>query len=197
MVRIIAMLVLKLSHVFTGAGMNLASSAETSTIGKLDAIWHMPAWQDLPLLPAIGDVNFWGSFGTAPLSGAESFTMFFIAAWVFLAVGLVGAFVVSFYFCGSTEMYFLLRREVDAVDYDEIYYEELEDEFAEEEGPEAGEPGQPEAPAEPPEAEKPEEPVESEEPPKPKRRPRARKPKATKKPDEGAESPGDDSSSSD
>lgn len=162
MVRIIAMLVLKLSHVFTGAGMNLASSAKTSTIGKLDAIWHMPDWQDLPLLPALGDANFWGSFGTAPLSGAESFTMFFIALWVFLLVGLVGAFVVSFYFCGSTEMYLLLRREVDAVDYDEIYYEELEDEFEEEEEPETGEPGGPEAPAEPPETDKP---AEGAEPP--------------------------------
>ena len=193
MVRIIAMLVLKLSHVFTGAGMNLASSAETSTVGKLDAIWHMPAWQDLPLLPAVGDVNFWGSFGNAPLSGAESFTMFFMALWVFLTVGLVGAFVVSFYFCGSTEMYFLLRRDVDAVDYDEIYYEELEDEFDEEGQPEVGEPEQAEEPAETAEPEKPEEP---EEPPKPKRSPRPRKPRAAKKPEEqGTEPPADDSSS--
>jgi len=181
MVRIIAMLVLKLSHVFTGAGMNLASSAETSTIGKLDAIWHMPAWQDLPLLPATGDVNFWGTFGNAPLSGAESFTMFFLALWVFLVVGFVGAFIVSFYFCGSTEMYFLLRREVDAVDYDEIYYEELEDELDEEEQPEAAEPEQAEEP---------------QEPPKPKRRPRPKRPKAADKPEKKEpEPPADDSSS--
>ncbi len=180
-VRIIAMLVLKLSHVFTGAGMNLASSAETSTIGKLDAIWHMPAWQDLPLLPATGDVNFWGTFGNAPLSGAESFTVFFLALWVFLVVGFVGAFIVSFYFCGSTEMYFLLRREVDAVDYDEIYYEELEDELDEEEQPEAAEPEN----AEEPQA-----------PPKPKRRPRPKRPKAADKPEKKEpEPPADDSSS--
>jgi len=190
MVRIIALLVLKLSHVFTGAGMNLASSAQTSTIGKLDAIWHMPVWQDLPLLPATGDVNFWGSFGTAPLSGAESFTTFFIALWVFLVVGFVGAFVVSFYFCGSTEMYFLLRREVDAVDYDEIYYEELEDELEEEE-PETAEPEKAEEPAEPAEAEKPEE------PPKPKRRPRPKKPKAAGGPEKKEPPSSSDDSSSD
>ncbi|MBU0618504.1 MAG: hypothetical protein KKI02_12370 [Planctomycetes bacterium] len=194
MVRIIAMLVLKLSHVFTGAGMNLASSAQTSTIGKLDAIWHMPAWQDLPLLPAVGDVNFWGSFGNAPLSGAESFTMFFMALWVFLMVGMVGAFVVSFYFCGSTEMYLLLRRVVDAVDYDEIYYEELEDEFDEEGQPEAGEPEPAEEPAESAEREEAGEPEESA---KPERRPRPRTPKAAEKPeDEGAKPPDDGSSSS-
>jgi len=128
MVRVIALLMLKLTHFVSGLGINLASSAETSAIGKLDAMWHMPAWQDLPLLPATGDVNFWGSFATAPLSGTETFGMFFIALWVFAVVGLVGAFVVSFYFCGSTEMYFLLRKSYDAVDYDEIYYEEPEEE---------------------------------------------------------------------
>jgi hypothetical protein len=99
------------------------------------------------------DVNFWGDFGTAPLSGSESFALFFIALWVFVFVGLVGAFVVSFYFCGSTEMYFLLRREVDAVDYDEIYYEETEEELGE------GEAG---ATAEPTEAEQPESPAAGE-----------------------------------
>jgi hypothetical protein len=191
MVRIIALLVLKLSHVFTGAGMNLAGSAETSTIGKLDAIWHMPAWQDLPLLPAVGDVSFWGSFRNAPLSGTESFTMFFVALWVFVLVGMVGAFVVSFYYCGSTEMYFLLRREVDAVDYDEIYYEELEDELEEEAQPEAAEPEEAEEPAEASEAEEPHE------PPKPKRRPRPRKPKATGSPEKEEPQPPPDDSSSD
>lgn len=157
-VRIIGMLVLKLSHLATGAGMNLVSSAETSTVGKLDAIWRMPAWQDLPLLPALGDVNFWGSFGNAPLSGTESFATFFFALWVFIVVGLVGAFVVSFYFCGSTEMYFLLRREYDAVDYDEIYYEEPEDEYKEGEAEAAKQPAEAQQPAEteqPGEAEQP------------------------------------------
>lgn len=128
-VRIIGMLLLKLTHTVSGAGMNLAGNSHTSTIGKLDALWHMPAWQDLPLLPAVGNLNFWGEFDRAPLSGTESFAMILIALWVFMVVGLVGAFVVSFYFCGSTEMYLLLRREVDAVDYDEIYYEEPGDDL--------------------------------------------------------------------
>jgi len=58
-----------------------------------------------------------------------------MALWVYLVVGLVAAFVVSFFFCGSTQMYFLLRRDVDATDYEEIYYEEPEEEPA---APEAG-----------------------------------------------------------
>jgi hypothetical protein len=196
-VRIIGMLLFKLAHVATGAGMNLVSSAQTSTIGKLDAIWQMPAWQDLPLLPALGDVNFWGDFRTVPLSGSESFAAFFIAFWVFLAVGLVGAFVVSFYFCGSTEMYFLLRREVDAVDYDEIYYEEPQEELPREEPP-APQPEEPEEREEPAEAEEPKGPAEPQEPEQPRKTTRSRKPKkAEPSEDEGPEEPAGDPPSSD
>lgn len=148
-VRLIAMLLLKLTHAATALGMNVASSAYTDSLGKLDAIWHMPAWADLPLLPATGNVRFWGDFGLAPLNGTESVAMVLLAIWVFIVVGLVGAFVISFYFSGSTEMYFLLRRNYDSVDYDEIYYEEPEDEFEPAPSPEtqppeqASEPGQP------------------------------------------------------
>ena len=129
-VRLLALLTFKLSHMFLGRGMNLAGSAEIGSLGKLDAMWQMPAWQDLPLLPSTGDVGFWGTLNNAPLSGYESFTWFFFALWIFgIGVGLVGAFVLSFYYSGATEMYFLLRRTVDGVEFDEIYYEETEDEL--------------------------------------------------------------------
>lgn len=132
LVRLIALLTLKLAHVFTGQGMSLfgnLTSAKSDTLGKLDAMWHMPAWGDLPLLPSMSGVPFWGTFGNAGLDRTEWLGMVLIGAWVFLVVGLVGAFVVSFFFCGSTQMYFLLRRDVDAVDYEEVYYEEPEEEF--------------------------------------------------------------------
>lgn len=131
-VRLLAMLLLKLTHAATGAGMSVfgwVTSSRTSSMGPLDAMWSMPAWQDLPLLPSAGGVPFWGQFAAAPLSGTETVTMFLLAVWVFLVVSLVAGFVVSFYHCASTEMYLLLRREVDGVDYDEIYYEGLTDGF--------------------------------------------------------------------
>ncbi len=134
MVRIIALMVLKLTHLFTNAGMSWCGSwhsAHTATISKLNAMWHMPSWGDLSLLPALGDTPFWGTFNNAPLSGTEWVAMVLIWIWVHLVVALVGAFVVSFFFCGSTQMYFLLRRDVDGVDYDEIFYEEPIDELAE------------------------------------------------------------------
>lgn len=130
-VRLLALLTFKLSHTFIGGGMNLAENATVSAAGKLDALWRMPAWQDLPLLPSTGDTAFWGAFANAPLTGYEAVTMFFFALWVFIVVGLVGGFVVSFYYCGGVEMYFLLRRTVDGVDFDEIYYEEPEDDLDE------------------------------------------------------------------
>lgn len=186
-VRLIGMLVLKLSHVTTGLGMNLATSARVSTMDRLDAIWQMPNWQDLPLLPAVAGTNFWGSFGHAPLSGPESFTAFFIMLWVYGFVALVGAFVVSFYFCGSTEMYLLLRREVDAVDYDEIYYEESEEDFepegaaAEAATPsEAAQPQAADGPAEPKGAAASGESEAAEKPKKPRKPRRPRKPPESK-----------------
>ena len=92
--------------------------------GKLNALWMMPAWADLSLLPSTGDTPFWGTFFNGPLDGWESIGAGLLSMWVHLLISVLGAFVVSYFFCGSTQMYFLLRREVDATDFDEVYYEE-------------------------------------------------------------------------
>ncbi len=131
-VRLLALLLLKLTHTFTGIGMSLFgvfSSAQTDTVSKLDAIWSMPAWSEISILPTSGAVGFWGVFGAAPLGWGESLAYWLIAFWVFVVVGLVAAFVLSFYFSGGVMMYYLLRREVDATDYEEVYYEEDEGEL--------------------------------------------------------------------
>ena len=128
-VRLIAMLGLKLTHTIAKQTINWDDCARLDGVGKLDAIWSMPAWADLSLLPSVGDVNYWGSFHNAPLNWSESFALFFFYCWVFLIVGLVGAFVVSFFYTGSTQLYLLVRREYDATDFDEIYYEEDEEDL--------------------------------------------------------------------
>lgn len=125
--RAIVLLVFKLSHVATATGMSLfglLSAAGASTLDPLSAIWRMPAWADLPLIPRPGAEPLWGHFASVPLSGASSLAAVLIAIWVFLGVSLLAGYVISFFFCGSTEMYFLLRRAVDGTDYEEIYYEE-------------------------------------------------------------------------
>ncbi len=126
MVRLIALVLLKLTHAFTGFGFTLFDNLTSakSDLPKLDAIWAMPTWGELSLLPAARGMPFWGSFDVAELSGTEAVAQFFIAAWVFLVVSFVGAYVISFYFCGCTQIYFLLRRDVDATDWEDVYYEE-------------------------------------------------------------------------
>lgn len=139
-VRCVALLLLKLAHLATGAGMSLFGlihSARSEAHTKLDAMWRMPPWHELSFLPGTSGVHFWGSFGNAPLSGSESVGMYLLMVWVFLVVGLVAAFAVSFFFCGSTEAYLLLRRDLDAVDYNEVYCEL----------PEPAQPASPAAPA--------------------------------------------------
>lgn len=123
LVRMLVVLALKLTHVALGAGMIWWSSGLTSSISPLDAMWHMPAWQDLPLLPALGGAPFWGDIAWAPLNGTEAFGAFFIAIYVFLFVGLVYAFAVSLFFVGATHVYFLLRKSADGTDYSEMFYE--------------------------------------------------------------------------
>ncbi|MCC6360985.1 MAG: hypothetical protein IT450_19775 [Phycisphaerales bacterium] len=123
LVRMLVVLALKLTHVALGAGMLWGSSWLTSSISPLDAMWHMPAWQDLPLLPALGGAPFWGDIAWAPLNGTEAFGAFFIAIYVFLFVGLVYAFALSLFFVGATHVYFLLRKSADGTDYSEMFYE--------------------------------------------------------------------------
>lgn len=125
LVRLVAMVALKFTHVCVGIGMSvfgLASSDRTEGLGPLDAIWRMPAWADLTLLP--GAVPFWGRFGQAPLSASETFASWLIMAWVFLHVGLVLAVGLNLWLCGSTQIYLLLRRQVDATDYSEVFVDD-------------------------------------------------------------------------
>ncbi|MGD8450575.1 MAG: hypothetical protein PVJ57_02050 [Phycisphaerae bacterium] len=132
MVRLIAMTMLKFTHAITDAALSMfgsLSSAETSTVTKLDAIWHMPAWADMTLLPSTGTEPFWGTLWNAPLSWSEGLAAFFIACWIFFVVAAVGGFIVSFFFCGSTQMYLLLRRDSDGIDYDEIFFEETDEDL--------------------------------------------------------------------
>ncbi|RMF85156.1 MAG: hypothetical protein D6744_01875 [Planctomycetota bacterium] len=134
-VRGLALLLLKFTHTATGLGINFFGALRSSgdeAVRKLDGMWSMPAWADMSLLPSLTPGHaFWGSFDrVAELSGSEQFAQWLLMCWVFLVVGFVAAFVVSFYFCGCTEMYLVLRKETDGVDYDEMFYEEYdEDEF--------------------------------------------------------------------
>ena len=60
-----------------------------------------------------------------------------VAFWVYLAVGMLGAFAISFYFTANTIIYYLMRHEVDATELDDVYVEQSEEDFADATAPPA------------------------------------------------------------
>jgi hypothetical protein len=63
------------------------------------------------------------------LKGSEALAAGLMSWWIYLVIGLVGAFAISFYFSSNTLIYYLMRREVDATDLDDVYVEEMDDEI--------------------------------------------------------------------
>lgn len=146
-VKFFVWLVFWAGSTITGMTMNLDTSSLAGSLGKLQAIWHAPSLSG----------PFFGRFFLSPLGWTEKVGGFFIAVWVFILVGLVIAFAISFFFSGSTVIYLLLRRRVDATDMEEVFVEEFE-----------AEPPIPAPAAEPaPQDEQPREPPEETKPPEP------------------------------
>jgi hypothetical protein len=68
--------------------------------------------------------------GYEHLKWSEDAAAGIISFWVYLVIGLLGAYAISFYFSANTIIYYLMRREVDATELEDVYVEESEDEFA-------------------------------------------------------------------
>ena len=88
--------------------------------GNNALMWPAPTWNDLTY-----NVNYEGLKWSEKVAAGE------ISFWVYLTIGLLGAFAISFYFSANTIIYYLMRREVDATELDDVYVEETEDEFGE------------------------------------------------------------------
>ena len=65
------------------------------------------------------------------LAWSEQIAAVLISLWVYIILGLLAGYVVSFYFSSNTIIYFLMRREVDATEMDDVYLEETDDDFGE------------------------------------------------------------------
>lgn len=101
-------------------------------VSKLQLLWPMVdphAWHTAP---------DWSQLGTM-----EHVSAALIWLWIGLLGALVWAFLASFYFSGSTVIYFLLRRDVDFTDMDEVYSDE--DALAVVNAPSSGSAGTPSA----------------------------------------------------
>jgi hypothetical protein len=62
-------------------------------------------------------------------SGVGQLASNLIFFWNNVVLALAAAFAVSFFWCGATAIYLLLRRHVDAVELDEVYLDEQEERF--------------------------------------------------------------------
>jgi hypothetical protein len=96
--------------------------------GKIQNMW-----------PPYDSVFTWGApggdpWGSANLTGSERAAAWVLGLWVWVVLGLVWGFAVSYVYSGLTIIYFLLRKNVDNTEFDEVYLEEEEEEPLEEFG---------------------------------------------------------------
>jgi hypothetical protein len=117
-VRFFIFVMLSMTHFFVG--WFLGQGARKYWDDPAYSIWPPPNWISLTYNVNYGNLKWSEDFA----AGATSF-------WVYLTVGLLGAFAISFYFSANTIIYYLMRREVDATELDDVYVEEAEDEFGE------------------------------------------------------------------
>jgi hypothetical protein len=85
-------------------------------ISKMELLW-----------PMVGPHKLYGWPEWSSLSWNEYVSAVLIGLSVLVVIGLMWSFLAAFYFSGSTVIYFLLRRDIDGTDLEELF---LEDELA-------------------------------------------------------------------
>ncbi|MCX5647617.1 MAG: hypothetical protein NTX40_00725 [Planctomycetota bacterium] len=90
--------------------------------------WH-EAGDKLPRIWAVPTMaNPWPAAGGEPWASTDAFATVLISLYVWIVLGLMVSFLISFFFSSQTVIYFLLRKIVDATDMEEVYVEESEEE---------------------------------------------------------------------
>ena len=117
-VRTFVWLMLTLTHHFVGAGM-------WAMAPSMEPLWGV-MWRGPTAAP--GRLSYDIDFLT--LSVTQDIAAFLVAFWVYLVIGMLGAFAISFYFSVNTIIYYLMRNEVDATEMDDVYLEQSEEDFA-------------------------------------------------------------------
>lgn len=116
-VRFFIAIMLVLTHHFVGAGMMSNVDGSRVPIDLWNAMWPH----------STGQMTY--KIDTMTLSGPQSLGAILVAIWVYLTIAMVGAFAISFYFSANTIIYYLMRREVDATELDDVYLEQSDEEF--------------------------------------------------------------------
>ncbi|HEV8607646.1 MAG TPA: hypothetical protein VGQ99_20085 [Tepidisphaeraceae bacterium] len=90
---------------------------------------HQNLWHALMPHPSFASLPY--EVDSLSLNPAGSLAAFLIEFWNYLAISMLGAFAISFYFSVNTIIYYLMRREVDATEMDDVYLEQPDEEFTE------------------------------------------------------------------
>jgi len=107
-VRLFAFLLLWSARLFLQWG--LWANCRNKGVNKVDVIWPSSTFMNLPGPMASGTANW-----------SESIAAFLIHLCVLVVVGLVVAFVISFYFSANTIIYALIRNKADDTALEDIY----------------------------------------------------------------------------
>lgn len=94
-------------------------------LDRFDLFFPMPREESLWATTEISRLA--GTSGGGAAAVGEKIGAGLIGFWYHALVSLLGAYAVSFYFSSSTIIYYLLRREVDATELDDVYLEEGEE----------------------------------------------------------------------
>lgn len=87
-------------------------------VSKLELIWPLTSPSSLYASPV------WSR-----LAWNEYIAAFFVGLYVMLVVALMFSFLASFYYCASTVLYFLLRRDVDKTDMGDVHMDDAGGDF--------------------------------------------------------------------
>ncbi len=145
-VRLFAFLALAATRTFVAVGVIGGGDTVSSEADKLDVLWPAPVFENLNPAPRI-----------EAMGGFEPVGAWLIQLWLCIVAAAVLAFLWSYCSSAATAIYYLLRRQVDATDLDDVYVEEPEEEVfgaeppaepAAEATPEPERPAEPEGPAE-------------------------------------------------
>jgi hypothetical protein len=117
-VRFFIQIMLILTHHFVGAGMFVNVDGSRIPLDLWNTMWPAPETHGFTY-----DVDW------LTLGAGQSVAAFLVSFWVYLTVGMLGAFAISFYFSANTIIYYLMRREVDATELDDVYLEQSEEDF--------------------------------------------------------------------
>jgi hypothetical protein len=113
-VRFFAFIILSMVYMFLWLSL-WTKGAMAGTVSKLEVIWPGPEF-----------FNLAGNHAVHAMSWSESIAAFLVNVSVAVVMGLVMAFIISFFYCSSTTIYALMRNKVDNVPISDINLNQMQ-----------------------------------------------------------------------